>query len=101
MFDGKCINWFKVCNCNGEIGCKYYYSQVPTRRTFPAMRFCGCALERGSAQDPPLRTLTGTLTGAQKVLQQRRYFSEPLVARRRSVDKPLGLPCGAFVTTGS
>ena len=39
------------------------------------MRFCGCGLERGSAQDPPL----GTLTGAQKVIQQRWYFSEPLV----------------------
>ena len=24
-------------------------SRVPTRRTFPAMRFCGCGLERGSA----------------------------------------------------
>ena len=34
---------------------------------FPLVRFCGCSLERGSAQDPPLRTLTG----AQKVLEQR------------------------------
>ena len=75
------------------------YSRVLTRRTFPAMRFCGCGLERESAQDPPLRTITGTLTGAQKGLQQRWYFSEPLVARRRSIDKPLGLPCGAYVTT--
>ena len=77
----------------------YYISRVPTRRTFPAMRFCGCGLERGSAQDPPLRTLTGALTGAQKVVQQRWYFSEPFVARRCSVDKHLGLPCGAYVTT--
>ena len=46
-------------------------------------------------EDPPLRTLTV----AQKVLQQRWYFSEPLVARRRSVDKPLGLPCGAYAMT--
>ena len=57
------------------------------------MRFCGCGSERGSAQDPPLRTLTGALTGAltglltgaltgaQKVLQQRRYF--PAVCTRR------------------
>ena len=30
-------------------------SHVPTRRTFPAMRFCGCGLESGSAQDQPLR----------------------------------------------
>ena len=29
------------------------------------------------------------------------YFSELLVARRRSVGKPLGLPCGAYATTGS
>ena len=36
-------------------------------------------------EDPPLRTLTA----AQKVLQQRWCFSEPLVARRRSVDKRL------------
>ena len=34
-----------------------------------------------SAQDPPLRK-------SQKVLQQRWYFSEPLVVRRRSVGKP-------------
>ena len=34
-----------------------------------------------------------------EVLQQRWYFSEPLVARSRSVDKPLGLPCGAYATT--
>ena len=46
-------------------------------------------------EDPPLRTLTG----AQKALQQRWYFSEPLVARQCSVDKPLGLPCGAYATT--
>ena len=46
-------------------------------------------------EDPPLRTLIG----AQKVLQQRWYFSEPLVARRRSVGKPLGLPGGAYITT--
>ena len=67
----------------------YYNSRVLTRGTFPARRFCGCGLERGSAQDPPLRTPTGTptgaltetLTAAQKVLQQRWYFSEPLVAR--------------------
>ena len=32
----------------------WYYSRVPTRRTFPSRRFCGCGLERGSAQDPPL-----------------------------------------------
>ena len=38
---------------------------------------------------------------AQNVLQQRWYVSEPLVARRGSVEKPLGLPCGAFETTGS
>ena len=56
-------------------------------------------LERGSAQDPPLRTLTGAITAAQKVLQQRWYFSESLVARGRSVDKPLGLPRGAYATT--
>ena len=30
---------------------------------FPAKRFCGCGLERESTQDPPLRTLTGALTG--------------------------------------
>ena len=54
------------------------------------MRFCEYGLDRGSAQDPPL----STLTGAQKVLQQREYFSAPLVASRRSVDKPLELPCG-------
>ena len=48
-------------------------SRVPTRRTSPTMRFCGCGLERGSSQDPPLRILTGALTGAQKVLQQREY----------------------------
>ena len=36
---------------------------------------------------------------AQKVLQRRWYFPEPLVARRRSVDKPLGLPCGAYAMT--
>ena len=46
-------------------------------------------------EDPPLRALTG----AQKVLQQRWYFSEPLVARQHSVGKPLGLPCGANATT--
>ena len=39
------------------------------------------------------------LTGAQKVIQQRWYFSEPLVARQHSVGKPLGLPCGAYATT--
>ena len=50
-------------------------------------------------EDPPLRALTGTLTAAQKVLQQRWYFSEPSVARLRYVGKPLGLPCGAYVTT--
>ena len=43
--------------------------------------------------------LTGALTGTQKVFQQRWYFSEPLVACRRSIDKPLGLPCGAYATT--
>ena len=52
-----------------------------------------------SREDPPLRTLTGPLTGAQNVLQQRWYFPEPLVARRPSVGKPLGLPCGAYATT--
>ena len=46
-------------------------------------------------EDPPLRTLTGAL----KVLQQRSYFPEPLVARRRTVGKPLRLPCGAYATT--
>ena len=50
-------------------------------------------------EDPPLRTLTGTFRAAQKVLDQRWYFSEPLVARRHSVDKPLGLPCGAYAMT--
>ena len=44
---------------------------------------------------------SGPFPAAQNVLQQSRYFSEPLVARRLSVDKPLRLPCGAFVTTGS
>ena len=40
---------------------------------------------------------SGLLQGLlQKVLQQRWYFAEPLVARRRSVGKPLGLPCGAY-----
>ena len=63
------------------------------------MRFCGGGLERGSVQDPPLRTLTGTLTAAQKVLEQRWYSSEPLVARQRFVEKLLGLPCGAYATT--
>ena len=51
-------------------------------------------MERGSAQDPPP---SGLFPAAQKVLQQRWYISEPLVARRCSVDKPLGRPCGAFV----
>ena len=37
--------------------------------------------------DPSLRALTG----AQKVLQQRWYFSEPLVARRRSVGTQITL----------
>ena len=52
-------------------------------------------------EDPPRIHPSGTLTGAQKVLQQKWYFSEPLVACQRLVGKPLGLPCGAFVTTGS
>ena len=58
-------------------------------------------------EDPPLRThtgtltgtVTGTLTGLQKVLEQREYFSEPLVASQCSVDESLGLPCGAYATT--
>ena len=50
-------------------------------------------------EDPPRSRPSGTLTAAQKVLEQRWYFSEQLVARQHSVDKPLGLPCGAYVTT--
>ena len=52
-------------------------------------------------EDPPRTGPSGLFSAAQNVLQQRRYFSELLVARQRSFDKPLGLPCGAFVTTGS
>ena len=40
------------------------------------------------------------LRPGQNVLQRRRCFSEPLVARRRSVVKRLRLRCGAFETTG-
>ena len=49
-------------------------------------------------EDPPRIHPSGTLTAAQKVLQQKWYFSELLVARRRSVDKPLGRPCVAYAT---
>ena len=66
------------------------YSRVPTRHTFPAMRFCGCGLERGS---------TGSAPQDSYKEQQRWYFSEPLVACRCFVDKSLGLPCGAYATT--
>ena len=52
-------------------------------------------------EDPPRICSSGLFPAAQNVLQQRRYFSELLVARQCSVDKPFGLPCGAFVTTGS
>ena len=52
-------------------------------------------------EDPPRIRPSGALTAAQKVLQQRWYFPEMLVARQHSVGKPLGLPCGAFMTTGS
>ena len=38
-------------------------SHVPTRRTFPAMRFCGCSLERGSA---PQGLLQGLFQGLRK-----------------------------------
>ena len=51
--------------------------------------------------DPPRIRPAGSLTATQKVFQQRWYFSEPLLARQRSVDKPLGLLCGALMTTGS
>ena len=37
---------------------------------------------------------SGLFPVAPKVLQQRWYFSELLIVHRRSVDKPLGLPCG-------
>ena len=50
-------------------------------------------------EDPPRIRPSGLFPSAQKVLQQRWYFSELLVARRRSVDKRLGLPCGAYPTT--
>ena len=55
-------------------------SRVPTRRTSPAIEVLWVRFGE--------RTLTGTLTGAQKVLEQREYFFEPLVASR-GVDKPL------------
>ena len=35
---------------------------------------------------------SGLLQGLRKSSSKRWYFSEPLVARRRSVNKPLGLP---------
>ena len=34
---------------------RYEISRVTTRRTFPAMRFCGCGLERGSAPQDSYR----------------------------------------------
>ena len=32
--------------------------RVPTRGAFPDRNLCGCGLERGSAPDPPLGTLS-------------------------------------------
>ena len=52
-------------------------------------------------EDPPWIRPSELFQPAQNVLQERRCFSEPLVARPRSVDKRLGLPCGAFETTRS
>ena len=50
---------------------------------------------------PPRIRPSGLFQVAQNFLQRRRRFYEPLVAHRRSVDKRLGLPCGAFVMSGS
>ena len=45
-----CVKYSSMCTLHID-----EYSRVPTRGTFPARRFCGCGLERGSAQDQPLR----------------------------------------------
>ena len=52
-------------------------------------------------EDLPRTRPSGLFPEAQNVLQQRRYFSELLVARPHSVDKRLRLPCLAFEMTGS
>ena len=87
-------------NVDGSI-VKVSISRVPTRGTFADRNLCGCGLESGSAQDLPRIRPSELFRPAQNVLQRRRSFSEPLVARRFSVVKRLGLPCGAFETTGS
>ena len=45
----------KIRIFNTNVKSVLLYSHIPTRRTFPAMRSRGCGLERGFAQDPPLR----------------------------------------------
>ena len=51
-------------------------------------------------QDPPRIRPSGLLQQLRKS-SSRGGTSEPLVACRRSVGKPLGLPCGAYATTST
>ena len=48
----------RLCATENRVSLSRGFSRVPTRGTFPARKLCGCGLERGSAQDPPLRTLS-------------------------------------------
>ena len=49
MLQGLGVSGNNVRQCSLSGFCSGGYSRVPTRRTFPAMRFYGCGLERGSA----------------------------------------------------